>query len=36
MDRVLVPFVLKHVPNFVDIAFAEDVVNRLKERPQKK
>ena len=36
MDRVLVPFVLEHVPNFVDVAFAEDVVNRLKERPQKK
>ena len=32
MNLVLDPFVLEHVPNFVDVAFAEDVVNRLKER----
>ena len=36
MDRVYDPFVLEHVPKYVDVAFAEDVVNRLKERPQKK
>ena len=32
MNLVLDPFVLEHVPNFVDVAFAEDVVHRLKER----
>ena len=36
MNRVLDPFVLEHVPNFVDVAFDEDVVNRLKERQKKK
>ena len=30
------PFVLEHVPNFVDVAFVEDVVNRLKERSTEK
>ena len=36
MNRVLDPFVLEHVPNFVDVAFVEDVVNRLKERSTEK
>ena len=36
MDRVHDPFVLEHVPNFVDVAFVEDVVNRLKERSTEK
>ena len=33
---VLDPFVLEHVPNFVDVTFAQDVVNRLKERSTEK
>ena len=33
---VLDPFVLEHVPNFVDVSFAQDVVNRLKERSTEK
>ena len=36
MNRVLDPFVLEHVPNFVDVAFVEDVVNHLKERSTEK
>ena len=36
MDRVHDPFVLEHVPNFVDVAFAEDVVNRLKRTVHRK
>ena len=36
MDRVHDPFVLEYVPNFVDVAFVEDVVNLEKNSPQKK
>ena len=36
MDRVHDPFVLERVPNFVDVAFAEDVVNRLKRTVHRK
>lgn len=36
MDRVHDPFVLEYVPNFVDVAFVEDVVNLEKNSLQKK
>ena len=36
MDRVHDPFVIERVPNFVDVAFAEDVVNRLKRTIHRK